>query len=102
MVSLIDSVANKKLEHTSIEYMGVNADMSLTALPTAFAKARLLSATIVDLRVAEADGHLRAHRNAWYKGYNDNAETSGMKGMDIEDAINIKTEYNVLCLCINT
>ena len=64
--------------------------------------ARLLSATIVDLRVAEADGHLQAHRNAWYKGHKDNADTSGIKGMDIEDSINIKNEYNVLCLCINT
>ena len=33
----------------------------------------LLEATIVALGVAEADEHLRAHSNAWHKGYKHNA-----------------------------
>ena len=49
-----------------------------------------------------ADGHLRAHSNAWPQGYDDNVETLGMKGMDVEVALNIKTEYDVLDLCVNT
>ena len=50
----------------------------------------------------EADSHLRPHRNVWPPGDADNVETSGVKGMDMEVTLNIKTEYDVLSLCIDT
>ena len=69
---------------------------------TALAITRLLEATIVELGAAEADGHLRAHSNAWRKGHKHNAWKQAMKGMDMEVALNMKTEYNVLCQSIDT